>query len=230
MISFLHQVGNEFQAVLILLEIEAALYSMGAVKMNIANKNKYLSKSVVFAGKKVTLFSMDGDTWSSRADELELIKERHEQEKANYGGQIKGGPQAGIPAIRHKASSVKAQYAQSLKEEQSKNKNLSLKKAEDSAANAGATTGNKGRQAPAAQSSPAKGRAADILSKKPGKEAATALRKHASKGKAALPVKKKEAAPKAAVKASLPKPKARASSKPVKAPAKSKARKGTRKQ
>ena len=49
------------------------------------NKNKYMQKTVAFNGKQMTLFSLDGITWSSRKDELAQILERHEQERANIG-------------------------------------------------------------------------------------------------------------------------------------------------
>ena len=62
-----------------------------------ARKSKYSQKTVRFGGKEITLFSLDGITWSSRKEELEAIMERHEQEKASFGGQIKGGPQAVKP-------------------------------------------------------------------------------------------------------------------------------------
>lgn len=46
-----------------------------------AKKSEYMQKAVVFGGKKLVLFSLDGVTWSSRKDELRAIMERHEQEK-----------------------------------------------------------------------------------------------------------------------------------------------------
>jgi len=58
-----------------------------------ARKCKYEQKIVSFGGKPVALYSLDGITWSSRKEELDGIRERHEQEKAAFGGQIKGGPQ-----------------------------------------------------------------------------------------------------------------------------------------
>ncbi len=58
-----------------------------------ARKSKYLEKKITFGSTTVTLFSLDGVTWSSRKEELQAILDRHEQEKASFGGQIKGGPQ-----------------------------------------------------------------------------------------------------------------------------------------
>jgi len=41
----------------------------------------YLSKTVRFGNNPLTLYSIDGVTWSSRKDELLLIKERQEQKR-----------------------------------------------------------------------------------------------------------------------------------------------------
>lgn len=47
-------------------------------------KVKYLSKSVKFAGKQVTLYSLDGATWSTRKEELHQILERQEAERVSF--------------------------------------------------------------------------------------------------------------------------------------------------
>ena len=44
-------------------------------------KVKYLTKSIRFGTKEITLYSIDGSTWSSRKDELLTILERHEAER-----------------------------------------------------------------------------------------------------------------------------------------------------
>ncbi|WKZ56363.1 MAG: hypothetical protein QY326_06410 [Bdellovibrionota bacterium] len=49
--------------------------------MNQVKKQKYLTKTVKFGGKTLTLFSIDGAVWSSRKDELTTIQERHEAER-----------------------------------------------------------------------------------------------------------------------------------------------------
>ncbi len=54
-------------------------------------KPKYLSKTVPFGGKELKLFSIDGLTWSTRKDELLVIKERHDAEKVT-AAQLKGEP------------------------------------------------------------------------------------------------------------------------------------------
>ncbi len=47
-------------------------------------KVKYLSKGVKFAGKQVTLYSLDGATWSTRKEELHQILERQEAERVSF--------------------------------------------------------------------------------------------------------------------------------------------------
>ena len=47
-------------------------------------KIKYLTKSVSFAGKEITLYSLDGLTWSTRRSELLAIKERQERDKVSF--------------------------------------------------------------------------------------------------------------------------------------------------
>lgn len=49
-------------------------------------KAKYLSKIVTFGGKKITLFSIDGTTWSSKKDELHEIQERQERQRLALQG------------------------------------------------------------------------------------------------------------------------------------------------
>lgn len=44
-------------------------------------KNEFLSKVVKFGTKSVTLFSLDGNTWSTRKGELQGILDRHEAER-----------------------------------------------------------------------------------------------------------------------------------------------------
>lgn len=47
-------------------------------------KIKYLTKSVTFSGKEITLFSLDGLTWSTRRSELLTIKERQERDRVSF--------------------------------------------------------------------------------------------------------------------------------------------------
>lgn len=59
-------------------------------------KMRYQKKVIAFGGKKVTLWSIDGITWSTRKNELLNVIERQEEERAKFGGQIKGGPQSKV--------------------------------------------------------------------------------------------------------------------------------------
>jgi hypothetical protein len=49
-------------------------------------QTKYLTKVVLFNGQKMTLFSLDGNTWSTRKVELSEIKKRHELQRAELAG------------------------------------------------------------------------------------------------------------------------------------------------
>lgn len=51
--------------------------------MSEGKKAKYISKVVKFGGKELTLFSIDGTTWSTKRTELEAIRERQEAQRAN---------------------------------------------------------------------------------------------------------------------------------------------------
>lgn len=53
-------------------------------------KYRYISKTSKIGGVDVTLYSIDGATWSSRKDELVNILERHEQERTAFGGELRG--------------------------------------------------------------------------------------------------------------------------------------------
>ena len=63
-----------------------------------SQKLKFLSKSVSFGTKTLKLFSLDGLTWSTRKDELQAIKDRHDMEKVT-AAQLKGeAGESGSPA------------------------------------------------------------------------------------------------------------------------------------
>lgn len=49
-------------------------------------KAQFLTKTVQFNGQKMTLFSLDGNTWSTRKLELAEIKQRHELQRAELAG------------------------------------------------------------------------------------------------------------------------------------------------
>lgn len=80
------------------------------------NKQKYLQKKVKFRGENLVLYSIDGDTWSSRKSELQEIAERHEEERLIYGGQIKSGPQA-KRKIKEEAEAAREKKAQDKADE-----------------------------------------------------------------------------------------------------------------
>lgn len=49
-----------------------------------ASKSNYLTKTVDFNDSKLTLYSLDGATWSSRKDELQVIKTRYEESRVTF--------------------------------------------------------------------------------------------------------------------------------------------------
>lgn len=55
-----------------------------------AKKGNYLTKKVKFQGKDMTMYSLDGITWSSRPDELQAIIDRHSTEQAAFSSDLKG--------------------------------------------------------------------------------------------------------------------------------------------
>ena len=60
-----------------------------------SQKQKILTKTTKFGSSTVTLYSLDGATWSSRKDELPIIMERHEAQKVT-AAQLRGeAPEAG---------------------------------------------------------------------------------------------------------------------------------------
>ncbi|MBX7138947.1 MAG: hypothetical protein K1X83_13310 [Oligoflexia bacterium] len=60
-------------------------------------KGNFLVKEVKFGREKLTLYSLDGLTWSTRRNELADIKARQEREKVTFN-QIKGVAEAEEPA------------------------------------------------------------------------------------------------------------------------------------
>jgi len=49
--------------------------------MTEGQKAKYLTKRVKFGEREVILYSLDGATWSTRRDELQIIRERQEAQR-----------------------------------------------------------------------------------------------------------------------------------------------------
>lgn len=62
---------------------------------------KYIEKVVSFGKEKLKVYSIDGQTWSTRKDELAGILERHEAERTNLN-LIKGAKPPGAEAVRSK--------------------------------------------------------------------------------------------------------------------------------
>jgi hypothetical protein len=180
-------------------------------------KSKYLSKTISYAGKRMTLFSLDGDTWSSRPEELETIMARHEQEKANYSGQIKGGPQARIPTSRPKPTSAHAQHLRPGEGEGLDEGGAKPSLAPPPSAPAELNAKAAEPRAVAAKSDGSASKASKVSSKAPAK-------KPQAKKKAPLPVKASASSAAGAKQAAAPK--RRAGSQPAKAAPKAKARIG----
>lgn len=54
------------------------------------NPEGVITKKVKFQNKELTLYSLDGVTWSSRVDELRTIQDRHNTEQAGFSSDLKG--------------------------------------------------------------------------------------------------------------------------------------------
>jgi len=54
--------------------------------MSDVKKLKYLTKTVKFGSNSLTLYSIDGLTWSSKKQELTVIKDRLENQRVTLGG------------------------------------------------------------------------------------------------------------------------------------------------
>lgn len=63
---------------------------------------KLLTKKITFQGKQITMYSIDGVTWSTRADELYTILERHVHEQAGFGADLKGEEKVKSPLPKPK--------------------------------------------------------------------------------------------------------------------------------
>ena len=87
--------------------------------MNDIKKIKYLTKKVRFNGKDMTLYSVDGCTWSSRRDELTQIIDRHESEKLTFG-EIRGQLSANKPIAPKKSPEKFNKFREAALEEKQK--------------------------------------------------------------------------------------------------------------
>lgn len=74
-----------------------------------AKKSKYLTKSIKFGSQLVTLYSLDGLTWSTRRSELQTIKERIESQRITLGASKdeEGAPAAAASSRKNSDSEDK---------------------------------------------------------------------------------------------------------------------------
>jgi hypothetical protein len=63
---------------------------------------KLLTKKVPFQGKFLTMYSIDGITWSTRSDELQSILDRHSREQAGFSADLKGEEKEKAPQPKPK--------------------------------------------------------------------------------------------------------------------------------
>ena len=163
--------------------------------MNDLKKIRYLTKKVRFNGKDMTLYSVDGCTWSSRRDELAQIIERHESEKLTFG-EIRGQLSANKPIAPKKSPEKFNKFREAALEE--RQKAVELVEAEAT-----------------------KKKEVEIVAKQPTKVAAKKSEKApAKKAKPALPEKVTKQLAKNAKSVVKETPKKRASGKPAKKQAK----------
>lgn len=90
----------------------------------------YKSKKVSVGEQMLTLYSIDGHTWSSRKEELLEIQERHLAERLNFGGEIKGGQAAKEVAQKRREERQKkaVERQEKLKADKKKTKKISNQK------------------------------------------------------------------------------------------------------
>ena len=65
-------------------------------------KKGLLTKKVAFQGTQVTMYSLDGVTWSTRPEELEAIIQRHLMQQAGVSADLKGEEKAPTPKVKPK--------------------------------------------------------------------------------------------------------------------------------
>jgi len=166
-------------------------------------KPKYLTKTVSFGTTKLTLFSIDGTTWSSRKEELHVIQDRHDAAKVTAahlrgepgGGDVEANKAAVLsrrPSPADKKKSPPGKYLHPA-EQSIQNRNEALAAAEAAKA-----------QAPAAEPK-AKAKLQSVPSPAPVKATAPTKKKAAPP---APPKRRAAAKPKAKAKKAAPKKKA----------------------
>lgn len=78
-------------------------------------REEYLTKTISFGSGTMTLYSLDGQTWSSRREELSVIKERQEQQRMILMG--KKDEQEGEAAVGIKYGSTEDEVVETVEEE-----------------------------------------------------------------------------------------------------------------
>lgn len=187
-------------------------------------KANFLKREVKFGGKTVVLYSIDGNTWSTRKDELQAIIDRHEAEKVTFG-EIKGGLGAGAKAAAaaRKDEVDKATKAKAAADGQAPNE---LEMVESDAVDEmsddveQSSTGKRGRPSIAVGKSPSPASKLVAAKAKHLKRVESASRAEAPKAKSTKSNNKK----KTASKSKGASPKARVSGAPAKSKAKAKSK------
>jgi len=182
---------------------------------------KLLTKKVPFQGKSLTMYSIDGITWSTRSEELQSILDRHSREQAGFSADLKGEEKEKTPQPKPKPKKFNrvhddAEIDEAIDDDMNEEEDVF----EDEGANEDLdlleeTVGSKGKKASAVK--PAVAKAA--VKPKPVITAKKPLTKPAAKPAAKVPQKK--APPKPAKKPAKP----AAKIKPKAAPAKAKPKK-----
>ena len=131
-----------------------------------ARTKKYHKKVVQFSGKKLTLYSLDGNTWSTRKTELEDIIERHEQERLKLASQTGKGKKP-VPAAGKdsKENTQEKKQASNIKPEEPK-KTTKAKTAAKSRTKTKAKAKSKPKATPKTRKSTAPKKKAKAKSKK----------------------------------------------------------------
>ena len=87
--------------------------------MSTGSNSNILKKTVSFSEQEFYLYSYDGITWSSRVEELDKIRERHEDERQKIGdfhGRFARKPMKGSPKPEAGAPSVESPTGRAAKE------------------------------------------------------------------------------------------------------------------
>ncbi|MEZ4754514.1 MAG: hypothetical protein R3A13_09445 [Bdellovibrionota bacterium] len=123
------------------------------MQMSSNKRVTFKSKKVAFSGNEITLYSLDGETWSTRKDELIEIMNRHEDERKNFGGEIRGGQAA--KDVAQKRRLERQDRAEKRKAKQEADKKAAQKKKSNSKAKVKPKVKTKAKSRSAAKNKPA---------------------------------------------------------------------------